>query len=61
MASAEIKARDIRALWDEMLSSEVENNLKQIAQTNISTHTLRAKMLLKVTFAELRGRKISCS
>jgi hypothetical protein len=55
MSSAEGNERDVRVLWDEMLTSEVENNLKQIAKTSISNHSLRAKMLLKVTFAELRG------
>lgn len=55
MAYPESKEVDLRALWDKMLTTELVENLKPAAKSNISAHTLRAKMLLKVTFAELKG------
>ncbi|XP_065344418.1 uncharacterized protein LOC135942306 [Cloeon dipterum] len=58
MAGTEKNGVDWRTMWTGMLTDEIVSNLSQTNNSNNSSsvHTLKAKMLLKVIFSELRGR-----
>ncbi|XP_059480703.1 uncharacterized protein LOC132199762 [Neocloeon triangulifer] len=57
MTDSAMQGVNWKELWEEMLSDEIIANLNKTSKSSPNcVPTLRARMLLKVTFSELRGK-----